>query len=340
MSSLYRRPKKSGIYWLSFRHDGRAYCRSLKTRDRSTAIYLKAQKDQELIEGKNIIPDKRILCLSILEKYRSDHKHLRTSKTNDNQCQKVRAFLDWAEISSFGQITQDKLKTYLTHRIEADHISLHTANTTIQNLKTWISWCVKNRYAIENPIAGLPKYRIPQKEVRFLSEAELKALLNAARDPVLYCDGEATLYPLIATGIYTGMRQQELFNLTWEDIDWTHRQITVQNKEGFTTKNKKNRTIPLHDHLRKILKPLAKKSGPCFDTTNARRIFGRIRKAAKVPGIGWHTLRHTCASHLAAQGVDVATIAKILGHASITTTQIYMHLSPDHLKDSISRLPY
>lgn len=337
MSSLYRR---NGIYWLSFRYHGKSYCQTLKTRDRSTAIYLKAQKDQELIAGKNIIPDKRIPCAVLLDKYQNDHQYARTVKTNANQYQKIKAFLDWTGATSLHHITQDQLKAYLTHRIDTDKISLHTANTIIQNIKTWLTWCVKNRYLFDNPLSGLPKYRVPQQEVRFLSKDEIARILEAARDPALYCDGATTLYPLIATGIYTGMRQKELFHLSWEDIDWTRHQIRVHNKAGFTTKNRRNRTIPLHARLKAILKPQARKTGPCFDATNARRVFSRIRHKAKLPGIGWHTLRHTFASQALMARIPLATVSKWLGHSSVTTTMIYAHLLSDHEQTEIKRLSF
>lgn len=336
MSSLYRR---NGIYWLSFRHNDRGHCISLKTRDRATAIYLKAQKDKELIEGKSIIPDKKTLCLPILDKYKKDFQHSRTKKTNEDQYKKISDFLDWSSIRSFNQITQQRIKDYLNHCVEKK-LSFLTINTIIQNLKTWLNYCVKNRHIFENPAANTKKFRVPQRDVRFLSKDEIRAILEAAQIKTLYADSKPTLYPVIATGIYTGMRQQELFNLGWKDVDFKQGLVRVINKAGFTTKDKENRAIPFHKDLKTILRPLKRKDGRCFDVTNQRRIFRRIKKAAKITGIGWHTFRHTFASHALMSGVPIATVSKWMGHADIKTTMIYSHLLKDHQSDEIKKLTF
>jgi len=136
------------------------------------------------------------------------------------------------------------------------------------------------------------------------------------------------------------MRQKELFNLEWQDIDFERNLITIRNKDSFTTKSKKFRVIPLPSRLKSILESYRQQKGLCFNTTNQRRIFARIIKKAGLKGIGWHSLRHTCASHLAMQGVDLYTIAQLLGHSSITVTQIYAHLTKDYIKDSVERLNF
>lgn len=337
MSSLYRRNK---IYWLSFRQSGRSYCQSLKTKDRSTALYLKAQKDKELIEGRIIMPDKKLACLPILDKYKRDREHSLNPQTNNEEYSRIKAFFEWANIASFKQIILERMKNYLNHRLEKDKISLYTANKTIQNTKTFLNWCVKNHYIFYNPLKDLPKYRTPQKEVRFLSKKEIKDLLKVAQDKSLYCDRNPTLYPVIAIGIYTGLRRRELFNLEWQDIDWSHNLIKIKNKEGFTTKNRKNRTIPLHNKLHTVLRPLAKKAGFCFDVINNRRIFGRIKRRANLQDIGWHTLRHTFASQALMAGVPLSTVSKWLGHSSVTTTMIYSHLLEDHEQNEIKKLDF
>lgn len=335
MSSLYRR---NDVYWLSFRYHAKPHCISLGTKDKTTATYLKAQKDKELIEDKSIIPDKNLSCLPILEKYKNEHKYLREAKTNDRQYNRVKLFFEWAHVTSFKHITQDKVKEYLTHRIEDNKISLYTVNTIIQDMKTWLNWCVKNRYLFENPIAYIKQYHLPQHDVRFLNQKEVKTLLEVSRDPSLYIDGMITLYPVIATGIATGMRQQELFNLEWPDIDFKHNLIRIRSKEGFTTKDRENRTVPISSDLRAILKPLAKKSGLCFDTSNHRRIFKRIRAKANLVDIGWHTFRHTFISHALMSRVPPSTVSIWAGHSSLETTMIYRHILPEHEQEEIQKI--
>jgi len=162
----------------------------------------------------------------------------------------------------------------------------------------------------------------------------------AAQDQSLYVDQKPTIYPVIATGIYTGLRQREIFTLEWPDIDFTHQLVKVRNKPGFTTKDRENRAVPLHKDLARILRALRKNEGPCFDVTNQRRIFHRIRIKAGLKDIGWHTLRHTFASHALMAGVPIATVSKWLGHSSVTTTMIYSHLLKDHQAQEIKKLSF
>ena len=74
--------------------------------------------------------------------------------------------------------------------------------------------------------------------------------------------------------------------------------------------------------------------------TNHQKVFRRIRKLAELPDIGWHTFRHTFASHLVMSGVDLNTVRELLGHADIATTMIYSHLSQDHINQSIKKLNF
>lgn len=340
MSSLYRRPKKDGIYWLSFRHHGKAYCISLRTRDRSTALYRKAEKDKELIEGRDIIPRADTLCAPLLEEYRNYNLHRKTKDANFDDCSRIQKFLSWSGIIAFNQITEQRLQKYLNHRFTTEKISPRTANLVITNIKTWLNFCIKNRRIPENPLSRMKKFKEQINPKRFLSREEIDILLKEARNPDNYCDGIPSLYPAIATGMYAGLRKQELFSLEWQDINLKRGEIIVKNKDDFATKSRKFRVVPLHNGLKKILKPLAKNSGRCFDVANQRRVFGKIIKKTNLQGIGWHTLRHTFASQLVMVGVDLATVAKLLGHSSITTTMIYSHLSPDHVRGAIDKLNF
>ncbi|MBI4708205.1 MAG: site-specific integrase [Candidatus Omnitrophica bacterium] len=337
MSHLYRRDQ---IYWLAFYKNGKLYRRSLKTKDRSQAIYLKNKQDQSLIEGNNIAPDNQRNCSSLLEEYQQFNEHRRVRDVNLGTESRIKRFLSWAATLTVNRISENKLQEYLNHRINNDKISLYEANNTIINLKAWLNWAVKMQYVTDNPLRNVKKYKIPLNPKRFLSREEIEELLTAAQNPDIYTDRDTVLYPVIATAIYTGMRQAELFSLEWSDVDFTRKQITVKNKEGFTTKSKKFRVIPLHDKLRSILVPLRKEKGPCFDTTNQRRVFKRILKIGKLMGIGWHTLRHTFASHLVMNGVDLNTVKDLLGHSSITTTMIYSHLSKEHIKVAVNKLRF
>lgn len=335
MSSLY---KRNTVYWLSFRRNGKSHCISLTTRDRSTALYLKAKKDQELAEGKETLPNQEKEISPALEEYRKAFEYRKNKDTQNDDINRIKRFLEWAAIHRFSQITDKKLQDYLTHRIDKEKIALNTANRVITNLKTFLNFAVRNKYIFENPLRYFKKYRLIENPGRFMNLDEIATLLNVAKDPANYADGNPTFYPILATAIGEGMRRREVFNLDWPDIDFDRNTITIVNKPGFTIKTKKFRTIPLAKNVKKILLPLRKESGRCFDTTNARRIFDRLIREAKLKGIGWREIRRTLGSHLAIKGVSLLKIAKWYGHSDPKITyKHYAHLAPETSDSDINR---
>lgn len=153
-------------------------------------------------------------------------------------------------------------------------------------------------------------------------------------------------------GFYTGMRLNELVNLTWRNVNLTTRIITVGD-EDFTTKGRNQRYIPICDEaLTSILSQRERRkaipigNAIVFCKPNGKPYTGdfiskRFKSACKAAGtdkaIHFHSLRHSFASNLAQKGVSLYTIKELLGHSSISTTEIYSHLNMDSLKDAIDK---
>jgi site-specific recombinase XerD len=329
MASLYRR---NDIYWISFYKNSKHHCQSLKTKDRATANYLKSKIEQELAEGKYIIHEEDPTCDKILKEYLSATEHYKTNKTNKDDEARIKAFLSYVGIININQITEKKLQDYLNHRISEDRITLNTANRIISSIKAWLNFAIRRKYIFSNPVKDFKKYKSPQNPPKFLTKEEVKQILDASRNTYLY--------PTIFTALYTGMRRKELYFLEWQDIDFERNIIIVRNKEGFLIKSKKFRVIPLHNKLKEFLQPLCKGIGKCFNSTNHKHLFPRIIKKAGLKKVGFHHFRHTFASHLCLQGVDLYTIAQLLGHSNITVTQQYAHLTKDHIKASVEKLNF
>jgi integrase/recombinase XerD len=156
---------------------------------------------------------------------------------------------------------------------------------------------------------------------------------------------------VVILGFYTGMRLNELVNLTWRNVNLSTRIITVGD-ESFTTKNRNQRYIPISDEaLTSILSQRERKKeipiGNSFvfcksdgSKFTGDYISGRFKRACKKAGldprIHFHSLRHSFASNLAQKGVSLYKIKELLGHASIATTEIYSHLNIESLKEAIS----
>jgi site-specific recombinase XerD len=123
--------------------------------------------------------------------------------------------------------------------------------------------------------------------------------------------------------------------------------IRVRNKDGFTTKSKKERVIPISNVVYDLLSRMDKKCNYIFSKNLVKLNDDLVSKSFKNcvkenptlnQKIHFHTLRHSFASNLAQRGVNLYVIQKLLGHSSITTTQIYSHLRTEDLVQAINEL--
>jgi len=171
----------------------------------------------------------------------------------------------------------------------------------------------------------------------FLTEEEVSKLL----DSVFAGDERGRRDRAILETFYsTGIRISELSGLMKDDIDFIGGIIKVLGK------GKKERIVPVGDKatsaIRDYLDKRKKDSDAVFLNKNGRRISARgvrnivqkyIRLAGLKQGVSAHTLRHSFATHLLNRGADLRSVQELLGHANLSTTQIYTHLTTDKLKN-------
>lgn len=314
MATIYLRGK---TYWINYRQNGHKIQKSLKTRDKIAAKFLKNRIENEVMAGKSPAPSARLSVKVLLGLYLEAIR----SNVQPYTLSNYRAALEkyFENISEIGQVTTESINAYI-NKLRDGGLSISTANHFLTYLKAFLNWCVKNGKIDGNPAKAVKRLREQEKPPRYLSKAEISAVLAASK-------GES-LEPMLWTAMYTGMRYSELIRLTQADIDRAAGTITVPK-----SKSGKFRVIPIHKNLmNKIKLP--------FDLANKRRILQRIGRKAKVKNFGWHLLRHTFASQMIMAGVDIVTVSRLLGHASISTTQIYSHLSQEHIRESIKRLHF
>jgi site-specific recombinase XerD len=150
---------------------------------------------------------------------------------------------------------------------------------------------------------------------------------------------------IVALGLHCGLRREEMVTVKIQDIDLHHRVLHVLGKGS------KRRKIPLNEHMMRLLTPLISQRSP--DQTLLIRKDGSpvskktvnkiVRRLAEMAGIAYkkvtpHTLRHSFATHLKDLGVDLVTIQKLLGHASLAETERYLHTGEEQLQEAVERL--
>lgn len=207
-------------------------------------------------------------------------------------------------------------------------------------LKTAVEWQV-----IERMPCTIRLVKVSKPSAVFHDFDAYERLVEGARDT----GPNAILIVLL--GGEAGLRCGEMIALQWADIDLTTRQLCVERSSWSghvtTPKGGRLRHIPLtvrlasalreHRHLRSPL-VLCDENGAAV---NRRDVLAAVRRAARrghVENSGVHVLRHTFCSHLAMRGAPARAIQELAGHANLSTTQRYMHLSPAALEGAIRLL--
>jgi integrase len=328
MPSLFP-SKRSGIYYIQTCENGKVSQRSLKTKDRKIATYRFNEISNAMMRGDTIQAQTSITADQAFEEFKQSREGVLAIKTVNVVNQRIKAFLDDARIVKLSNITEQAVKDHLDRRIkgakDAPGISNKTANHTIVQIGTFLTWCVRKKYLKENPLRFMKRYRLDPVVPRFLTHEEALGLINAAKA------SEIRLIVLIA--IYTGMRWGEIERLTWEDFNFIKNEVIVRK-----SKTNKFRVIPIAEALRQELIPAKGAGIVCgysYDEMDWRLI--KIRDEIKIPHFRFHDLRHTFASMAIKSGVDLLTLSKWLGHSVISTTAIYAHLYNDHSQASMCK---
>lgn len=164
------------------------------------------------------------------------------------------------------------------------------------------------------------------KRTRVISREEEGRLLAACNDP-----RREHLRPVIICGIDTGMRSGEMFKLRWRDVSLRGRYISIS---AFNTKSESPRDVPISARLALELERLWQESTKdkdalVFGVSRIKRGWTTACRLAGVRGATPHDLRHTAATRMIRQGVELAEVARILGHASVKTTYRYVNVTPE-----------
>jgi len=321
---VYKRGKK---WYIQVFYHGKRIRRVIGESKREAELVLGKIKAQ-IAEGTFQLHKKKNTYLSELAttylNYSRTHHSLKTFKDVNKIA--IKEFCDCIGNIPVESITPFMIEKWKNKLLE--RVSKSSVNRKIQALKAMFQRAVEWGILEENPMKKVKRYSIDKKPPRFLSKEEIKKLLEVSQNSLKQ--------DIILFLLYTGCRKGEMERLRWEDINFEQGYIEIRK-----TKTKEFRRIPLHPELKKVLLERERKGDYVFGTqNNLLRDTKKVYRQAKIKNASIHTLRHTFASHLALQGVDLKTIAELLGHSSVRTTEIYAHLSPDHLKKAVEKLTF
>ena len=300
----------------------------------------------------------KALALEKLIAWKKDLENQKYAPTNWNSF-KAR-YIAWGEVNKKKlTVNKDKLAfKYFDQYIKIKDINDINA-LVLDGYKTWLLQHGKNANNVNRMLSCMRACVAKAEQWELIEHKNFKSVkdIKTAKGRVLFYTPEEIKQILevapenwkliVLLGCRAGLRRGEIVNLEWSDIDLEKRVLTVQPKKDWQPKDYECRDIPIDNLLYKYLSE-ADKSDTKVIKTNYNKTFSldglsqyfisKILKKINLKG-SLHTLRHTFASHLVQNGVDLYTVSKLLGHSSVTTTEIYAHLSPNTYDKAIKQLP-
>jgi tyrosine recombinase XerC len=249
--------------------------------------------------------------------------------------------LDLEDFQSFLKEMPIESADYLTLRkylalLKEKNLQSRSVARKLSCLRSFFKFLCRDGYLKTNPALSLASQKLNKHLPSFLTEEEAIRLIDA----VLPKDERGLRDKAILETFYsTGVRISELVGLNIDDMDFISGVAKVRGK------GKKERLVPIGEQAIKAIRAylsarkkqstvlFINRSGNRFTTRGTRNVVHKyIQLAALNRKISPHTLRHSFATHLLDRGADLRSVQELLGHANLSTTQIYTHLTTEKLK--------
>ena len=335
---IFEREKGSGIWWIRWT-DSAGNKRREKVGRRSDAITLLAKRKTEKLRQSKLPEtiDNATLFSELLDDA-LEHSQATNGErsTRELELKINRLRPDWGDRRAT-EITKQEIVRWLQSEAVKRDWTVATANRWQACFSLVFRVALDNQKIAVNPASRIRRKAENNQSIRFLTIAEERRIRKALSTRCPSC------LPAFIVSLHTGLRASEQWNLRWSDIDLERRSLTVRRQKT----GKGERHIPLNEAAVaafESLRPGAKGSRVPFlnsrgtPMTTHRDWFDPAVEEARVPDYTWHKNRHTFASRLAMAGVDIRTIAQLMGHGTIQMSMRYAHLSPDHNQAAVDRL--
>ncbi|HKL23427.1 MAG TPA: site-specific tyrosine recombinase/integron integrase [Candidatus Nanoarchaeia archaeon] len=247
----------------------------------------------------------------------------------------LKEFFDYSE-KNLKDLKNRDIRLFIEYLYDIDR-KRTTINRKISVLRTYFKFLRREELLDENPMEEILSAKNNKKLPDFLTINEINDLINSIGEENLLDLRNKTILELLYA---TGLRVEELVNLKKNDINFGNKYLKVKGKGN------KERSVPITDiALKKLNKYLKRrkyeneriflsKNGNPLSQRDIRRILKKlIKKMALDKNITPHTIRHSFATHLLERGADLRLVQELLGHSSISTTQIYTHISMEKMKE-------
>jgi len=261
----------------------------------------------------------------------------RTQKAYQRDLERFSEELELKQISEAGQVNEHVMRGFIA-RLHRQGLGSRSIQRMLSSIRAFYRWLMKEGLAQHNPAAAVRAPKAPKKLPGTLDADAVARLLDIKDSSPLAIRDKAIMELFYSSGL----RLSELAGLRWDQIDFASSLITV------TGKGNKTRMVPVGSYARAALEEWRKARGnfagfeeACIFVSNrgkpisVRTIQARIKYWARRQGLPQqvypHLLRHSFASHMLESSGDLRAVQELLGHADISTTQVYTHLDFQHL---------
>jgi len=273
----------------------------------------------------------RFITYLVVERNASPH----TAQNYRREVGEFLHFLKGEGVSSLQEVDRQVLTRYLLWLNAGDYVKA-SVRRRISELRSFFKWLVRERVLKFNPVEAISSPKVPKPLPRYLRPEEIVEIIRApdTSQPLGQRD-RAILEILYATG----MRISELVGLDMGRVDIARGEAMVRGKGN------KDRIVLLGRPARDALDLYLKEGRPKLlkgrrtsalflnrsgERLSVRGVQSMLDRCARKAGLKWvtpHLLRHTFATHMLGGGADLRVVQELLGHASLSSTQVYTHVS-------------
>lgn len=341
--SVYRR---GNVYWYHFEFEGRHIQESSGFSNKTAALRAEAKRKSDLLERKAGVtprqpPPKLEAYIEEFLRWSKQQHRKHTYELHHRNCGALTRFFrgKWLD-----QITPGMVEEFKTARLREERRNAHdgstlspaTVNRALTTLKLIFNHAVRTGLSISNPTLGIRFLDEAGGRMRVISWEEEREYLKQASQP---------LRDIAQIILETGMRPEEVFRMEAQNVSFERR--TIFNPYGKTKAAK--RSIPMTQTVFEILRRRVNGNSlkfVFFSPGRPDQPVGSVRKghdaAVRRAGIADHfrlyDLRHTYGTRAAEAGVDLATLAALMGHTKIQMTMRYLHPADQHKQEAAKKL--
>jgi len=335
--------KRSGVFYVTYYHGGKRHWKSTGVSTRPEAL-------KKLTEFRELL-HKRVQHVSLSRfvteflafaeaNYRPGTTALYRHTLQRFQAQTGDISLPEVTAEHFDLFKVKRLKQKTEVKKQPRERSVVSVNVELGTLKAAFSTARRWGLVDTNPFVECSLCQVPDHTAPFFSSQDFEKLVQSIH--------ERWLRDVVLFAVLTGMRRGEILNLQWDQVDTGKRLVTIESSPTFKTKAGKRRVVPLNETALFLLQArrwlsaseyvFTKDDQPIDEDWLTHKFKKYVRCAGFAAGLHFHSLRHSFASWLVQGGATLYQVQRLLGHSSSKVTEIYSHLQPEQLHDTVNRI--